>query len=349
MLYGRHSLQVLALAGVFMSEQTQDQINRTLQLYAGLTANIQTKTSSDTPLLLAHYTSVEVVEQILKHEELWFSNPLYMNDLEEMRLGIFVGSQLFPQFAQAASKDEDHSRRLVECFNHFMAHLDAEAALDTYVFCLSEHDHDNRDGLLSMWREYGSKGNGAALVFNTQKLHYQPHSPILIAKVIYASYDERRRELEARLADWARITLEANPASSDLYLAAYAAFDFVKSFALTTKHRGFSEEREWRAIYVPERDPLGYLKGHLDYSVGPRGVEPKLKFKFGDRSLPRDGQPGEPLTTQKLSDILEFIMLGPSASSPLAQKAFIRMLQRNNKADFGDRVIASTIPLRPQL
>jgi hypothetical protein len=171
-------------------------------------------------------------------------------------------------------------------------------------------------------------------VFNTQKLHYQPHSPILIAKVIYASYDERRRELEARLADWARITLEANLASSDLYLAAYAAFDFVKSFALTTKHRSFSEEREWRAIYVPERDSLGYLKGHLDYSVGPRGVEPKLKFKFGDRSLPRDGQPGEPVTTQKLSDILEFIMLGPSASSPLAQKAFIRMLQRNNKTDF---------------
>src|ERR1700704_1456843 len=195
-----------------MSEQTQDQVNRTLQLYAGLTANIQTKTSPDTPLLLAHYTSVEVVEKILKHEDLWFSNPLYMNDLEEMRLGIFVGGQLFPKFAQAASRDADHSRRLVECFNHFMAHLDAETALDTYVFCLSEHDYNNVDGLLSMWREYGSKGK----------------------------------------------------------------------FALTTKHRGFSEEREWRAIYVPERDPLGYLRGHLDYAVGSRGVEPKLKFKFGE-------------------------------------------------------------------
>src|SRR3977135_2268466 len=267
-----------------MSEQTQDQVNRTLQLYAGLTANIQTKTSPDTPLLLAHYTSVEVVKKILKHEDLWFSTPLYMNDLEEMRLGIFVGGQLFPKFAQAASRDADHSRRLVECFNHFMAHLDAETALDTYVFCLSDQDYNNVDGLLSMWREYGSEGNGAAVVFNTQKLHYQPHSPILIAKVVYASYDERKKELEARLADWARITLDADLASSDLSLAAYAAYDFVKSFALTTKHRGFSEEREWRAIYVPERDPLGYLRGHLDYAVGSRGVEPKLKFKFGDTS-----------------------------------------------------------------
>src|SRR5258705_12743725 len=28
---------------------------------------------------------------------------------------------------------------------------------------------------------------------------------------------------------------------------------------------------------------MGNLKGHLAYSVGPRGVEPKLKFKFGDK------------------------------------------------------------------
>jgi hypothetical protein len=50
-----------------------------------------------------------------------------------------------------------------------MAHLATEAALDTYVFCLCEHDPIHMDGLLSMWREYGRKGNGAALVFNTQK------------------------------------------------------------------------------------------------------------------------------------------------------------------------------------
>jgi predicted AAA+ superfamily ATPase len=172
----------------------------------------------------------------------------------------------------------------------------------------------------------------------------------LMAAVIHSLWEKGDRNpliLPANISvDDPRVQFEANLASSDLYLAAYAAFDFVKSFALTTKHRGFSEEREWRAIYVPERDPLGYLKGHLDYSVGPRGVEPKLKFKFGDRSLPRDGQPGEPVTTQKLSDILEFIMLGPSASSPLAQKAFIRMLQRNNKTDFGDRVIAAKVDSR---
>ena len=37
--------------------------------------------------LLAHYTSLSVLEKILKTDELWLSNPLFMNDLEEVRFG----------------------------------------------------------------------------------------------------------------------------------------------------------------------------------------------------------------------------------------------------------------------
>ena len=32
--------------------------------------------------LLAHYTSMVVLEAILRDNEVWFSNPLFMNDLE---------------------------------------------------------------------------------------------------------------------------------------------------------------------------------------------------------------------------------------------------------------------------
>jgi hypothetical protein len=272
-----------------------------------------------------------------------------MNDLDEMRSGLILGSQVFPAFAEKAGGTLDRTRRLIEPFNHYFAHLAAEAALDTYVFCLSEQPIRDTDGLLSMWREYGSKGNGAALVFNTQKLRYQEHSPIIIAKVEYTSYEDRKRHLERQLEEWVRITQAAGLPDDRLYLAAYAAFDFVKSFALVNKHPGFSEEQEWRAIYVPERDPLGYLKPSLDYFVGHRGVEPKLKFKFGATNLPLAGpNAGQPLTSNPLSDILEFIMLGPTVSYPLAKSAFVRMLERIGKGQFRDRVIPSTIPLRPQ-
>ena len=50
--------------------------------------------SGDQPLL-AHYTSIRVMESILKNGEVWFSNPLFMNDLQEMKSGLNEGMKLF--------------------------------------------------------------------------------------------------------------------------------------------------------------------------------------------------------------------------------------------------------------
>ncbi|MSO71064.1 MAG: hypothetical protein EXQ88_03500 [Alphaproteobacteria bacterium] len=45
--------------------------------------------------LLAHYTSLDVLENILKSNEIWFSNPLFMNDSEEVKFGIMNGARVF--------------------------------------------------------------------------------------------------------------------------------------------------------------------------------------------------------------------------------------------------------------
>jgi hypothetical protein len=269
---------------------------------------------------------------------------------EEMRMGLALGAELFPKFAEQVGGTPERTRILVEAFSFFYTHLaTTEAVLDTYIFCLSEHRPDDRDGLLSMWREYGAKGNGAALVFNTQKLHYQQHSPLRVAKVEYATREQRAQKLEKQFAEWAKITQQAALADDRLYVAAYAIFSFVKALALCTKHVGFSEEREWRVSYLSEHDPFGYLKCRLDYFIGPRGIEPKLKYKFGKvyRSDPLVPD-AKPLETRALTDILEFILLGPSVSSPLSKLAFLRMLKQLGKDQFADRVLSSTIPLRPQ-
>jgi hypothetical protein len=171
--------------------------------------------------------------------------------------------------------------------------------------------------------------------------------PLLITKVNYVSPKEREDQLKAGLGEWARITCLASLSHDRLHLAAYSAFNFVKVFSLTTKHCGFAEEQEWRVVYVPERDPLGYLKPMLDYLIGPRGVEPKLKYKLGSAILKPQSGSGDDLVTGALSDILEFIILGPSVSSPLARSSFVRMLQRIKKGHFSDHVFPSTIPLRP--
>jgi hypothetical protein len=292
------------------------------------------------PPLLAHYTSIQVVEQIIKNEEIWLSHPFYMNDLSELRFGMLQGMQDFPAYAQGAVATQERRRLLLEAFNFYVGHMNENTLVDTYVLCLSEHAPGDKDGILSMWRSYASQGHGVALVFNTHNIPNPPQAPLTIAKVIYGSTEERIRLLRKGLEDWAEITRTANLADDRLYLAALGAFQFIKAFALMTKHKGFDEEAEWRIIYVPENDPDRRLVQQFSYFTSPRGVEPKLKFKI----VPVLGGPPDSLS---LARLVEFILLGPSISSPIAKSAFSRVLDGTCLKDFGDRVFASTIPLRP--
>lgn len=85
---------------------------------------------------------------------------------------------------------------------------------------------------------------------------------------------------------------------------------------------------------------LKYLSDGFSYVVGNRGVEPKLKLKFV--SLPGSPTP----SSVSLASFLDRIILGPSVSSPLAENCFREMLKQK-KPEFVDKVVASTIPLRP--
>ena len=53
--------------------------------------------------LFAHYTSIDVLEQIMKNEEVWLSNPLFMNDLEEMQFVMHQGVLSFDQLRQTVT------------------------------------------------------------------------------------------------------------------------------------------------------------------------------------------------------------------------------------------------------
>jgi len=292
------------------------------------------------PPLLAHYTSLHVAEQIIKNEQIWLSHPFYMNDLDELRFGMLQGIQDFPMYAQDAESTPTRTKRLLDAFNHYVGYMSENTLVDTYVLCLCEHRPDDTDGVLSMWRSYASQGHGIALVFNARYLPNSPQAPLRIAKVIYGSADKRIGFLRTHLTDWANITRSAQLADDRLYLAAYAAFMFIKSFALVTKHKGFEEENEWRIIYDPEFDPDKRLVNQFSYFIGPRGAEPKLKFKIAP-------VPGGAFDSLSLARLLEFIVLGPSLSSPIAKSGFSRVLRDTCLKDFEGRIYASTIPLRP--
>ncbi len=97
-----------------------DEITEIVRQYESLYNTFETKTSPDNPILLAHYTSVQVVEQILKNNEIWLANPLYMNDLEEMRVGVLIGNKIFPEYAEKVGGTSDRSTLLTNAYNHYL-------------------------------------------------------------------------------------------------------------------------------------------------------------------------------------------------------------------------------------
>ncbi len=278
----------------------------------------------------------------MANDELWFSNPLYMNDMEELRFGIFEGAQAFRQHEaiKSACGGQERYNLLYNHFETYLSKFSNEHAFDTYVFCLSEHDTNNdADGLLSMWRGYGGNGNGAAIIFDTTKIEHVEGAPLIFSKVTYASRDERLQWIDKKLEEFADLLKSNSIPDEKLYLPAYALFERIKIFSIFTKHRGFSEEREWRAVYLRERDSAHRMDDMLHYAIGRNGIEPKFKFKI----RPIDGLTKEELSLVK---IVHQIILGPSVSSPLAVSSVRRMLEKVGKHELAEKVVASTTPFR---
>jgi hypothetical protein len=241
-----------------------------------------------------------------------------------------------------ALRSEPRQRAFLNAFDLLTKQYVETHAVDTYVFCLTQHDPYDSDGLLSMWRGYGGNGKGAAIVFDTSKFGGEvSDSPLAIAPVQYMSNLDSLAIMEKAVEDLAEY-LEKNELPEDrLYLAAGAAFEAIKFHALSTKHHGFAEEREWRVVYARERDEQNKLVSMLSYVNGPRGVEPKLRLKV-------EHIPGVMNEGMSLSTVIHSIVLGPNASSPIAVNTVKRMVDKIGKPELADRVVASTIPYRPR-
>jgi hypothetical protein len=291
--------------------------------------------------LLAHYTSVEKLEAILKNNEIWFSNPLFMNDLEEVRFGMTIGANLFlgSSEIEAACRTKKRFDALKSTFNHLNNTFANEHVLDLYIFCLSEHAKENTDGVLSMWRGYGGNGNGAAIVFDTAKFAAREDSPLIIANVHYGAAQQRIDHLNKYVTQFAEILRTSNLSDDKLFHASFYFFQRLKLFSIFTKHVGFLEEHEWRGVYLKERDTENVFEKMFSYYVGPRGVEPKLKLKI-------EAIHGLPETHVSLAEIVDRIILGPSLSSPLARATILRMLDTLNLKELKGRVFSSMIPFR---
>lgn len=308
-------------------------------LASDLWADMQAEPAPSRVPLLAHYTSIRTLERIAETGEIWFSNPLYMNDVDELRYGMTLGlDAVRTHQGLRHACPPDHYNALLDAFGQLYSTFDNDSAFDVYVFSCSEHDAAiGDDGLLSMWRGYGGDGNGVAIVFDISRLLGQPASPLLARQVQYLSYEESEAWMQDKLDRFAGNLARLGGPPEAMPAAAAALFERIKLFALFTKHRGFHEEREWRLVYLREHDRQQLLAQQLHYAIGERGIEPRLRLTMESLG------PGAPA----IEDILERIILGPVLATPLALRSAQRMLEIHRPA-WASRVVRSSTPYRAQ-
>lgn len=293
--------------------------------------------------LLAHYTTMTVLEGMARNNEVWLANPLFMNDVDEVRFGIENGMHVVRDSKRLAESLGTDERRNVffKALEEIYLAMAEQHVLDYYVLCLSEHAPDDDDGVLSMWRAYGGNGAGVAVVFDTAQLGVEAVSYLVLGKVTYGTKDDLLQSIHLAVTRFVdRLTAPGVPTES-LHLAAWMLFESLKFLALFSKHDGFKEEKEWRLVYLSERDSDKQLGKMLGYNVGPRGVEPKLKFKVA---------PMEGLTVpdMSLARVVDRLILGPTVATTIARAAVAQMLDRLDQPVLAKKLKASTIPFRSQ-
>jgi hypothetical protein len=156
--------------------------------------DVEKELPSNVPLL-AHYTSLANLENILSRDEVWLSNPLFMNDLEEVRFGVNNGVDLVHLHNDLRDSLGADTRKTAfyDAIELSYNEYGVEHVFDLYVMCFSAHKSEDTDGRLSMWRGYGENGKGAALVFDFSKMPVVDRSPFAFAQVLYASSETRVR------------------------------------------------------------------------------------------------------------------------------------------------------------
>ena len=114
-------------------------------------------------------------------------------------------------------------------------------------------------------------------------------------------------------------------------------FYMLVSGVACLKHEGFREEREWRAIYSPNRLPSPLMESATEIIGG----VPQLVYK-----LPLDDTVSNVLVELDIRRMFDSLIIGPSPYPSVMYTAFVNALSIAGVPNAANRVRISGIPIR---
>lgn len=262
-----------------------------------MTPTLKKLLSTEPPAELFHYTSLPGIIGILDSRSIWASRISHLNDASELRHTLSIATKTI-QDLDVADWIREELLNLVDCTR--------EGPGDLFAVSLTSNGDQ-----LSQWRGYTTPGSGYSVGFSTAFLKaasaswgltlgpccYDGDAQVQIVGEIVAEAVSARQGCEAP----ARIS--SNTVDEPFCDALRLAGTFLK-------HKGFSEEREWRLAVK------GKSRANVRFRAGTSYVVPYLELKFDTVA-----EGGEPLRR---------IVIGPTPNPTLAQDALVILLAKNS-------------------
>jgi len=286
-----------------------------------------------------HYTSAENAIKIIHSKEIWLRSVRCMSDYTEVLHGY--------QFLRQFFNNQEHRTVFDETLEPCAAGIAAEALsmfdkwwmniqFSTYICSISEHqESEDRHGRLSMWRAFGRPAARAAIVLNLPRQSAAVGLNLTLSPVAYFSYEQVEAELLSVISG-VRKHCEFLK-SVDRQTVLHAIFFMLMIAAVSLKHEGFHEEREWRLVYSPQLRPSAFLRKATETIDG----IPQIIYKISLENRPTDNIVGV-----EIPELIERVIIGPSNYPIPIGEAFAVALQEAGMKDAASRVFASNIPLR---
>jgi hypothetical protein len=287
-----------------------------------------------------HYTSAEAALKIIKSKRIWMRNTTCMSDYREVQHGYDIIKNFFYK--------DDNRERFINALEECTSGVGREAIalfdqwwldifFNTFIAAVSEHDaKEDLHGRLSMWRAFGGNTARVAIVFNvpwnsegSQELRLQ-FSPVAYLKEDEV-YDELNKVIENVHSSSAFLR------TLDRQLIINWVFSMLMIDVVCLKHEGFHEEREWRVIYSPMRQPSPLMESSTEIIDG----IPQVVYK-----IPIDNKVSDILDDLDFTRMFGRLIIGPSQYHRVMYESFVRALTEAGIDDAGEKVAISYIPIR---
>ncbi|WP_374304818.1 DUF2971 domain-containing protein [Ferrovibrio sp.] len=286
-----------------------------------------------------HYTSAEVAANILKKKELWLRNASCMNDFTEIMHGLECIEKTINKSDSGIKFKSALNSTFDKLFDEIWGHLigwETYLRTDTFLSCFSEHyDGEDAHGRLSMWRAYGGT-TGVALVLKSAPF-FTPNDSLKVDTSPVAYLDEKQfeDEIETITSNIIReVDFIRQRGRNEIFKL---IFDALRFAALCTKHEGFREEQEWRILHCPSYAKSNILRKEIEIV---RGV-PQQVYKLPLVNIPKEG-----LFGITLPNLIDRIIIGPTAYPTQLRTTFIDLLLQAGVTEAQNKVVISGIPLR---